>query len=148
MHKFAFIARALALEPRHSSHVSSALCFCYYRLFFVPPPEGGREIREHGRTLVPQGRASVGGASAELPRAVAVAVVVPLLLFVVEFASCVASCPGSVDDEVPAAVKQEAPTSGGLRGPTPSGCAACTCPSPPQRWWRRTGCGPPRGPTQ
>ena len=53
----------------------------------------------------------------ELPRAVVVVVVVLLLLLVVEFASCVASCPGSVDDEVPAAVKQEA-------GPPPVGCVA------------------------
>ena len=47
--------------------------------FFVPPPppEGGREIRQYGRTLVSQGRASIGGASVELLRAVAVVVVVP-----------------------------------------------------------------------
>ena len=67
------------------------------------------------RALVPQGRASIGGASVELLRVVVVVVVVPLLLLVVEFSSCVASCPGSVDDEVPAAVKQEA-------GPLPAGC--------------------------
>ena len=77
-----------------------------------PKAEGGREIseiRQYGRTLVPQhGRASIRGASVELLRVVAVVVVVPLLLLVVEFASCVASCPGSVDDEVPSAVKQEA----------------------------------------
>jgi hypothetical protein len=66
---------------------------------------------------VPQGRASVGGAGLELPRAVAVAFVVPLLLLVVEFASCVASFPGSVDDEVPAVAKQEA-------GSPPVGCVA------------------------
>ena len=53
----------------------------------------------------------------ELLRAMVVVVVVPLLLLIVEFASCVASCPGSVDDEVPAAVKQEA-------GPSPVGCVA------------------------
>ena len=46
------------------------------------------------------------------------AVAVPLLLLVVEFASaCVASCPGSMNDEVPAAAKQEA-------GPPPVGCVA------------------------
>jgi len=48
---------------------------------------------------------------------VAAVVVVPLLLLVVEFASCVASCLGSVDDEVPAAVKQET-------GLTPVSCVA------------------------
>ena len=57
---------------------------------------------------MPQGRASIVGASVELLSAVVVVVVVPLLLLVVEFASCVASCQGSVDDEVPAAVKQDA----------------------------------------
>ena len=57
---------------------------------------------------MPQGRASIGGASVELFRVVVVLVVVPLLLLVVEFASCVASCPKSVDDEVPAAVRQMA----------------------------------------
>ena len=41
---------------------------------------------------MPQGRASVGGASVELPRVVVVVVVVPLLLLVVEFATCAASC--------------------------------------------------------
>ena len=67
----------------------------------------------------------------ELPRLVEVMAVVPLLLFVVKFSTCAASS-GSVDDEVPAAVRQEAsPPPGGLRGPTPSGCAACICPSPP-----------------
>ena len=66
---------------------------------------------------MPQGRASIGGTSAELLRVVVVVFVVPLLLLVVEFASCVASCLGSVDDEVPAAVKQEA-------GPPPVGCVA------------------------
>ena len=50
-------------------------------------------------------------------RVVVVVVVVPLLLLVVKFASCVASFPGSVDDEVPLAVKQEA-------GPSPMGCVA------------------------
>ena len=44
----------------------------------------------------------------EVLRVVVVVVVVPLLLHVVEFATCAVSCPGSVDDEVPAAVKQEA----------------------------------------
>ena len=43
----------------------------------------------------------------ELPRAVAVVVVVPLLFLVVEFSSRVASCPGSLGDEVPVTVKQE-----------------------------------------
>ena len=86
-------------------------------LFCVPPIERGREIRQYDRTRVAQGRASVRGASVELLRVVIVVVVVPLLLFVVEFATCVASCPGSVDDEAPAAVKQKA-------GPTPVGCVA------------------------
>ena len=40
--------------------------------------------------------------------------VAPLLLLVVEFHPCVESCPGSVGDEVPAAVKEEA-------GPPPVG---------------------------
>ena len=53
----------------------------------------------------------------ELLSVVVVVVVVPLLLLIVEFASCVASCPGSLDDEVPAAVKQEA-------GPSPVGSVA------------------------
>ena len=105
-------------------------------------------MRQHGRARVPQeiqfknyspvymeqapsrgqGRASVGGASVELLRVVVVVVVVPLLLLVVDFgATCAASYPGSMDDEVPAAVKQEAgPPLVGLRGPTPSRCAACT----------------------
>ena len=52
----------------------------------------------------PQGHASIGGASVELHRVVVVVVAVPLLLLVVEFASCVESCPGSMDDEVPAVV--------------------------------------------
>jgi len=39
---------------------------------------------------------------------VVVVVVVPLLLFVVEFATFAAICPGSMDDEVPVTVKQEA----------------------------------------
>ena len=43
----------------------------------------------------------------ELPRLVEVMAVVPLLLFVVKFSTCAASS-GSVDDEVPAAVRQEA----------------------------------------
>ena len=51
----------------------------------------------------------------ELLRAVVVVVVVPLLLLVVEISSCVASCLGSVGDEVPAAVKQES-------GLPPMGC--------------------------
>ena len=72
------------------------------------PPEGGREIKQYGRALGHRGRALIGGAGVELLRVVAVKVAVPLLLLVVEFASCVASCPGSVDDEVPSAVKQEA----------------------------------------
>ena len=55
-------------------------------------------IRQYGKTLVPQGHASIGGAGAELLRVVVVVVVVPLLLLVVELASCVSSFPGSVDD--------------------------------------------------
>ena len=39
-------------------------------------------------------------------RAVVVVVVVSLLLLVDEFSTCAASCPGPVDDEAPAAVKQ------------------------------------------
>ena len=50
-------------------------------------------------------------------RIVVVVVIIPLLLLVVEFSSGVARCPGSVGDEVPAAVKQEA-------GPPPVGCVA------------------------
>ena len=53
----------------------------------------------------------------ELLRVVVVVAAVPLLLLVVEFPPCVASFPGSVDNEVPAAVKQEA-------GPPPVGCVA------------------------
>ena len=63
----------------------------------------------------------------ELLRVVAVMAVVPLLLLVVEFATCAASCPGSVDDEAPAAVKQGAfpPPMGCVAPrPTPPGCAA------------------------
>ena len=41
----------------------------------------------------------------ELPKAAAVVVAVPLLLPAVEFDTCAASCPGSMGDEVPAAVK-------------------------------------------
>ena len=63
---------------------------------------------------MPKGRASVGGASAELPRVLVVATAVPLLLLVIEFSTCAANCPGSMDDEVHAAVRQEA-------GPTPVG---------------------------
>ena len=57
------------------------------RGFLCPPPEGGREVRlyGYGMVLVPQGRASIGGAGVELPRVVVVVVVVPLLLLVVEF---------------------------------------------------------------
>ena len=62
-------------------------------------------------------RASIGGASVELPRVVVVVVVVPLLLLIVELSTCAASCSGSVDDEVPEAVKQEA-------GPPPVGSVA------------------------
>ena len=69
------------------------------------PPRGRREIRQYGRILAPQGRAPIGGASVELLRVVVVVVGVPLLLLVVEFASCVASFPGPVDGEVLAAVK-------------------------------------------
>ncbi len=43
--------------------------------------------------------------------------VMPLLLPVVKFATCAAGCPVSMDDEVRAAVKQEA-------GPPPVGCVA------------------------
>ena len=50
-----------------------------------------------------QGRALVGGASVELLRAMVVVVIFPLLLLTVEFATCAASCPGSMDDKVPAA---------------------------------------------
>ena len=50
----------------------------------------------------------------KLLRVVVAVVVVSLLFLVVEFATCAASCPGSVDNEVPAAVKQEA-------GPPPVG---------------------------
>ena len=57
---------------------------------------------------MPQGRASVGGASVELLRAAVMVAAVPLLLLAVEFTTCTASCPGPVDDEAPAAVKQEA----------------------------------------
>ena len=53
----------------------------------------------------------------EVLRVVVVVVVVPLLLHVVEFATCAVSCPGSVDDEAPSAVKQET-------APTPSGRVA------------------------
>ena len=80
---------------------------------------------------------SVRDASMELPRAVvvtlAVAVIVPLLLFVVGLAPCARL--GSVVDEAPAAA-ESAP-----RRPD-------TRPSPPQSWGRRTGCGPPRGLTR
>ena len=44
-----------------------------------------------------------------------VVAVVPLLLLVVEIATCAASCPGFMNDEVPAEVKQEA-------GPPPAAC--------------------------
>ena len=64
---------------------------CLFSFLFVPSPKGGREIRQYGRTLVSQGRASIGGASMELFRVVVVVVVVPLLLLVIEFASCDAS---------------------------------------------------------
>ena len=53
-------------------------------------------------------RASAEGSSAKVPRVVVAVVVVPLLLLVIEYFTCAASCPGSMDDEVPAAVKQEA----------------------------------------
>ena len=39
--------------------------------------EGGHEIRQYGRALVLQGRASIGGASVELLRVMVVVVVVP-----------------------------------------------------------------------
>ena len=48
---------------------------------------------------------------------VTVMVAVLLLLLAVEFATCAASCPGSMGNEAPAAVKQEA-------GPPPVGCVA------------------------
>ena len=51
---------------------------------------------------------SVGGASIELLRAVSVVFAVSLLLLVVGLATCAVGRPGSVVDEVPAAVKQEA----------------------------------------
>ena len=44
----------------------------------------------------------------ERPRAVVVVVVVPLLLLVVEFSTCAASCPGSMNDDAPSAVKKAA----------------------------------------
>ena len=44
----------------------------------------------------------------ELLRLLIVVVILPLLLLVVEFASCDTGCPESVDDEVHAAAKQEA----------------------------------------
>ena len=57
-------------------------------------------------------------------------VVVSLLLHLVEFTPCAASCPGSVDDKVLAAVKQEvSPLPDGPRAPAPYGCAACKSPS-------------------
>ena len=84
---------------------------------FCPLLKGGRGFRQHGRMGVPQGRASVRGVGAELPRLAAVVAVVPLLLLAVEFSTCAASCPRSVGDEFPAAVKQEA-------GPSPMGCVA------------------------
>ena len=86
--------------------------------FFYPPLRGAQDCTVWQDTAGASGaRALIGGASVELPWAVVVLVAVPLLLLVVEFTSCVASCPGSVDDEVPAAVKQEA-------GPPPVGCVA------------------------
>ena len=91
------------------------------------PPRSAtrRGIGKYGRAGVSQGRGVVGGAGAELPRGVVVAVVVPLLLFVVEFATCAACCPGPMDGKVLAAVRQEAGQSlGGLRGLTQSKCAA------------------------
>ena len=66
---------------------------------------------------VPQGRTSVGDGSIELLRVVVVIAAVPPLLLVVEFATCAASCPGSMGNEAPAAVKQEA-------GPPPVDCVA------------------------
>ena len=53
----------------------------------------------------------------KLLRVVVVVVVTPLMLLAVEFSTCAASCPRSVGDEFPAAVKQEA-------GPSPMGCVA------------------------
>ena len=73
---------------------------------FCAPPLRGMGARQHGRKRVPQGRASVGGSSAELPRGVSVVVVMPLLLLLVEFTTSAASCLGSMDDEAPAAFRQ------------------------------------------
>ena len=56
----------------------------------------------------------------ELPMVVEVAVAV-LLLLPVGFLTYTASCPGSMDDKVPAAVKQEATS-------PPVGCVAPRCP--------------------
>ena len=49
----------------------------------------------------------------KLPMVVVVVVVVPLVLLVVESTTCAASCPRSMDDEVPAAAR-----------PFPVGCVA------------------------
>ena len=59
---------------------------------------------------MPLRRASVRGAGVELLRALEVVVVIPLLLFVVEFSTRAASCPESKDDEAPVAVKQVRPS--------------------------------------
>ena len=74
----------------------------------------------------------------ELPRAVAVVAVVPLLLLLVGLVFCCGP-PRSVVGEVPCGGQIEGgPIPGEPHGPAPSGYGACTCPSPPKRRWRRT----------
>ena len=77
--------RHLLPEPKfQASWATVFLFFVRTPFFFVPPPEGVRQIGQYGRTLGPQRRASIGGARLELLRVVAVVVVVPLLLLVVD----------------------------------------------------------------
>ena len=78
-------------------------------------PKGGTVLHNMAPRGCLRGVPQSEARASELPRLAVVAAVVPLLLLVVEFSTCVASCPRSMGDEIHAAVKQEA-------GPPPVMC--------------------------
>ena len=84
----------------------------------------------------------------ELPGVVAVVIAVPLLLLVVEFTTCAASCPESMDDEVPAAVSRRRAHPRWAAWPHAAQMCCLHIPFASAALVEKTGYGPPRGPTR